>query len=376
MKKILSLITVITILLSTAVSAENEGFYSDLTPDNPCYDHVSRLTDFGLIAGYDDGTFKPDNYVTRAETAKLACVASNEGLLESGVIEPFYSDVQTSHWAYKYIVKVRDLGVVSGYDDGTFRPNDTITYNEYVKIFVCTLGYESVAQKKGGYPNGYIELAKEMKLTDGMEFEGDDIVIRANAFIIMDRALDVPLYRLDGYERDENGQWVPTYTVTNGEGKWYQTLLTSRHNIYTVTGTVGKNEDMPVETTKPTEEKRTWEIYNGGKIDEYEFEQAIVLEYPTLYSLPTKYMTADGIVDVVPLGEGNSRITVIFDEDNIDGLYLTLYDVTDDRYVLSKECVKLTSKEYTMENLTGGHIYKVKVSSTEERTVDGKIIVE
>lgn len=375
MKKIISLLVSATVLLGiTAIAAD--GSYSDIAVDNVCYTHIERLTDFGFISGYDDGTFKPNNYVSRAETAKLACVARNLQVIGLETETLPYSDITSEHWAYNYIVCITYEGMVSGYDDDTFRPNDTITYNEYLKIFVNLLGYDSYAQDKGGYPIGYIETADEMKLTDGIEFEGDDIVTRDDAAIIMNRALDVPLYKITSYGKNENGEYVPKFDVMNGTGRGYQTLLTARHNIYTVSGIVGENEDLPVEDRKPIDTPQTWEVYSGGEIGELEFKDAMVLEYPTLYSLPTKYMTADGIVNIVPLGKDNSKITVIFDEDNIDGLYVTLYDVTDDKYVLSRDCVKLTSKEYTMTNLIGGHEYKVKVSSTEERKVDGKIVIQ
>ena len=240
MKKIISLLTVITILLSTTAFAENS--YADLTDSDACYSHVMRLTDFGFIAGYEDGTFKPDNYVTRAETAKLACVARNVNGYFLDTDPSPYSDMDpNSHWAFGYVIEATGMGAVSGYDDGTFRPDNTVTYNEYIKIFVSLLGYESYAEQKGGYPLGYIEAARDMKLTDGMEFKGDDIVTRDNAAIIMDRALDVPLNVIMGYTRNEEGQWVPEFNIMDGTGKDNKTLLTEFHNIYTVSGTIGEN---------------------------------------------------------------------------------------------------------------------------------------
>lgn len=244
MKKIISLLTVITILLSTTAFAENS--YADLTDSDACYSHVMRLTDFGFIAGYEDGTFKPDNYVTRAETAKLACVARNaDGSFldtDPSHIKSPYSDMEPNrHWAFGYVIEATGMGAVSGYDDGTFRPENTVTYDEYIKIFVSLLGYASYAEHKGGYPLGYIEVAKDMKLTDGIVFRGDDIVTRDNAAIIMDRALDVPLAVINGYTRNEEGQWVPEFNIMDGTGKDNKTLLTKFHNIYTVSGTIGEN---------------------------------------------------------------------------------------------------------------------------------------
>ena len=244
MKKIISLFTVITILLSTTVFAQN--IYSDLTDSDACYSHVMRLTDFGFISGYEDETFKPDNYVTRAETAKLACVARNADVsfLDTDLshIQSPYSDMEpNSHWAFQYVIEATGMGVVSGYDDGTFRPENTVTYDEYIKIFVSLLGYASYAEQKGGYPLGYIEAAKDIKLTDGIEFYGDDIVTRDDAAIIMDRALDVPLAVINGYTRNENGEFVPEFIIMDGTGKNNTTLLTRFHNIYTVSGTIGEN---------------------------------------------------------------------------------------------------------------------------------------
>ncbi len=97
--------------------------YSDVE-DNVWYTNaISTLSNMGILTGYEDGTFKPDASVTRAEFATIAARFSD------GEIEDFASfpDVPEDHWASKYIAKAEKLGWIKGYDDGTFGPENEIT---------------------------------------------------------------------------------------------------------------------------------------------------------------------------------------------------------------------------------------------------------
>ena len=87
---------------------------------------ITSWQDKGLIAGYEDRTFKPDKSVTRAEFASMVNKAL--GLTEKGTV-PF-TDVQSGSWYYDAISIAVKAGYCSGYEDGTFKPNATITRAE------------------------------------------------------------------------------------------------------------------------------------------------------------------------------------------------------------------------------------------------------
>ena len=96
---------------------------------------VSELVPYGIISGYPDGTFKPGKHITRAEFAKIACTAygidANEYLVDE---KDHYSDVNRYEWYAKYVKALTDKGIVSGDGNGTFRPNDKITREEAMTI--------------------------------------------------------------------------------------------------------------------------------------------------------------------------------------------------------------------------------------------------
>lgn len=94
-------------------------------------DAIASLVDEGIIAGYPDGTFKPENPVTRAEFAKM--VARAFAIRPTG--EPRFRDIK-NNWAKAYITALTEAGIVSGYPDGTFKPERYITRAEMVTMLV------------------------------------------------------------------------------------------------------------------------------------------------------------------------------------------------------------------------------------------------
>ncbi|MGE5588970.1 MAG: S-layer homology domain-containing protein [Clostridia bacterium] len=95
------------------------------------YDAIASLVDEGIIAGYPDGTFKPENPVTRAEFAKV--VARAFAIRPTG--EPRFADIK-DNWAKAYVTALTEAGIISGYPDGTFRPERHITRAEMVTMLV------------------------------------------------------------------------------------------------------------------------------------------------------------------------------------------------------------------------------------------------
>ena len=95
------------------------------------------MSQLGIVKGYDDGTFKPENLITRAEFATI--ITRFESVKELKVNASFV-DVPKDHWAYDTINYARIMGWISGYEDGTFKPNNTITRAEAITIINRMLG--------------------------------------------------------------------------------------------------------------------------------------------------------------------------------------------------------------------------------------------
>ena len=102
--------------------------YSDVSADEWYNNAVSTLSNAGIITGYPDGTFRPDASITRAE---LATIAAKFDDLESGICR--LTDIG-GHWAEQYIVSAYSKGWVDGYPDGTYRPDNSITRAEVVTL--------------------------------------------------------------------------------------------------------------------------------------------------------------------------------------------------------------------------------------------------
>ena len=151
---------------------------------------ISDLNDSGIMVGDPDGNMRLEDTITRAETVKVLCTAT-EIETENTETDEQFSDVDTEHWAYKYINKAQDINIINGYGDSTFKPENSVTYNEFIKMLVCVTGYADKAEEKGGYPYGYIAVAEENSITEGIVFKGDDEVTRNDVGIMILNVLNI-----------------------------------------------------------------------------------------------------------------------------------------------------------------------------------------
>ena len=103
--------------------------YSDVPAQSWYTSQVATLTNGGILAGYKDGTFRPQQYITRAEFATIAALFFHAPEVEDDA----FTDISDS-WARDYINRAAKLGLVSGYEDGTFCPQNQITRAEVMEI--------------------------------------------------------------------------------------------------------------------------------------------------------------------------------------------------------------------------------------------------
>jgi len=103
--------------------------FSDVPLGHDSYSAIDFLKESGVLEGYSDGTFKPENTISRAEFLKIAMFDYDFENASEGCFE----DVK-DEWFEKYVCKAFDLGFVSGYPDGTFRPSDPVSFAEASKI--------------------------------------------------------------------------------------------------------------------------------------------------------------------------------------------------------------------------------------------------
>ena len=120
--------------------ALGECNFTDVSPEAWYAPYISFVQQAGIAQGYQDGTFRPDQRVSRAELIQLLWSYAQDPTVSNS--QPF-SDVPLQHWAATPIAYAAEQGWISGYQDGTFRPDQPVSRAEAVKIINAALGIQS-----------------------------------------------------------------------------------------------------------------------------------------------------------------------------------------------------------------------------------------
>lgn len=161
-KRILSLLLVMVFVLTATFTTPVFAAFTDVAETDAFSAAVNNLSSLGIINGYEDGTFRPLNNVTRAEFTALILRAIGLGNIGSTELtDPPYPDVVTSDvsWAIGNIRTAKDMGIVTGYEDGTFRPMNNVLYEEAITMIVRAIGYENYTQANGEWYTKYMTTA-------------------------------------------------------------------------------------------------------------------------------------------------------------------------------------------------------------------------
>ena len=170
-KRLTALVTLFVFMLSTfAFTVNADSAFTDVTSDTQYADAIQKLYTDGIVDGYvaEDGTrtFKPLDTITRGEFAKLLAVAKIKGAAANlTATSSGFADVDsdpTVSWTIPYIDYAVKASIVNGYEDGTFRAKNTVSYAEAVKMIVCAMGYSTVIEKTEPWYDGYIKVAQQI----------------------------------------------------------------------------------------------------------------------------------------------------------------------------------------------------------------------
>ena len=190
MKKVLSLVLAFAMILGSFGFVFASEF-SDVTDTEYYSEPVNVLSGFGVIAGYPDGTFKPANVVTRAEMVTMIVAALNIPV-KGGATTKRFSDVELSHWAAGYIDYGASVGFVAGYPDGTFKPEQSVSYNEALTMIVAALGY-TAESLPGTWPGNFVNKAQSLGLLDICRTTGTAGAPRQDVACFLYQALNQPI---------------------------------------------------------------------------------------------------------------------------------------------------------------------------------------
>ncbi len=232
MKKFTATLITLVLLISTLFQTASFAAFTDVAQDNPHKKAINTLSLLKVIDGYTDGTFKPDGEITRAEFTKLIVFILGYQDLKYG--EYSFSDVTSEHWAKNYIQTAYNLGIIAGMGDGTFAPDTPVTYEQALKMIVCTLGYQDFAASLGSYPEGYIQQANKLSLTDNISTPYSAGAPRSVIAQALYNALETDIYEYNG------SSWEKTE----------KTLINDYLKVKEVKGTLIGVEDYVTEDCK------------------------------------------------------------------------------------------------------------------------------
>ncbi len=136
------LIPAIIILNTTKLSLADN--FVDISPGDTHYVAITYLKEQGTISGYEDNSFKSYENINRVEALKMFMLASGmykeEDLANTQpantTIEAPFIDIDTSAWYTKYLTTAKEKGIIQGYEDGTFHPEQTINLAEALKMYL------------------------------------------------------------------------------------------------------------------------------------------------------------------------------------------------------------------------------------------------
>ncbi len=188
LKKTVAVVLAVAMVLTMGIATSFAAF-TDVQSTAGYAEAANILANLGVLTGYTDGSFKPNNTITRAEVAAVMVRVMN--LQEQPGATPF-TDVPSDHWAAGYINAAASAGVINGYGDGTFGPENNVLYEEVVKMIVCALGRDIQAQA-GGYPAGYLSVANGEEITKGANGTVGQPATRATVAKIVYGALETPM---------------------------------------------------------------------------------------------------------------------------------------------------------------------------------------
>jgi len=139
MKKIL--VSVLIALAAVPQALAVNSAFTDVPQSHPNYVAITYLNTQGVVNGYDDGTFKPEQLVNRAEALKILLVG-NATKINEDVTNVSFSDIKSSDWFTKYIETAKAMGFVNGNPDGTFAPARNVSRAEYLKMLLNINGFK------------------------------------------------------------------------------------------------------------------------------------------------------------------------------------------------------------------------------------------
>lgn len=292
MKKVLSLVLVIAMVLSSMSFAFAGTSFEDVAGSN-YEDAINTLVALGVITGYEDGTYRPEKVVTRAEMAKLMVITLGYGDLIAGSKSNF-ADTQ-GHWADAYIALAAGKGIVVGDGNGNFRPDATVSYDEAITMLVRALGYTDDCNELKGmsWPTNFKVKATELDITDDVSIKASG-ADRGGVAQLIFNALEAKLVTIDS-----DGDANVKYDSGNDPILLLSKLATKVDPYLVTTDKVNKDNDN----------------FAGELIDLTPYMYQSIVAYvndddQVVYVQDTNSLVIEGVIDDVVTSGSNTIVSV------------------------------------------------------------------
>ena len=266
MKKVIAILLTLTMCVSMTtvfaadIQAPQKDYpqrFWDVSKDYWAFGYIAELTDRGVINGNEDGSFRPDDTVTRAEWAKIMVLAAG---LQTNDNNVYFTDM-TNHWANVYVNTAKDY--LAAYIDGSFKPDQAAVREDVTVSMVKLKGYD-INSVDYTYLNQfadtdsvsndlkkYVAVAVEKGLINGFEdntFRGQATLTRAEAATLLWRAFQ---YGNDNKIADTSTIQTPAQTQNTPPATNNNTVTPTAIPSIADTAAEPENTPIPTETPKP-----------------------------------------------------------------------------------------------------------------------------
>ena len=399
-------------MMSVGASAVNASDFTD-ADEIVNKDAVSTMTALGIINGKEDGSyFDPTGTVTRAEMAKMLCVAINGGVDPVlGVKDtPTFTDIKGT-WAESYIEYCAANGIIAGRGNNKFDPTGTVSATEAAKMLLGVLGYS--AEKSGLVGNDWAINTNVLANQNGLykklaNLNANTLLTRDNAAQMIYNALDANMVELNAAGNYTTSQYSYTGTesvVTGTERVWVVKIKDSSVNdaIKALDGSVYNSRQdaidtlkeanggtTPLDTGKYTLEQKTQNVYGENTVTKYA-DETMGHKYLSLitdgdavltdvekdskgtYTLYMNGITTKGQYTKVEGDYSNligQKVEVLYkDRENVYGVYAS----TDSSLIVESTAGKVEAVK-NGEVKIDGTTYKVDSNVTTTALYTGKLI--
>ena len=399
-------------MMSVGASAVNASDFTD-ADEIVNKDAVSTMTALGIINGKEDGSyFDPTGNVTRAEMAKMLCVAINGGVDPVlGVKDtPTFTDIKGT-WAESYIEYCAANGIIAGRGNNKFDPTGTVSATEAAKMLLGVLGYS--AEKSGLVGNDWAINTNVLANQNGLykklaNLNANTMLTRDNAAQMIYNALDANMVELNAAGNYTTSQYSYTGTesvVTGTERVWVVKIKDSSVNdaIKALDGSVYNSRQdaidtlkeanggtTPLDTGKYTLEQKTQNVYGENTVTKYA-DETMGHKYLSLitdgdavltdvekdskgtYTLYMNGITTKGQYTKVEGDYSNligQKVEVLYkDRENVYGVYAS----TDSSLIVESTAGKVEAVK-NGEVKIDGTTYKVDSNVTTTALYTGKLI--